>query len=77
MRITAEGYQVYDHEDVYEILWAYYNDEVSEAFPHGTIPASVPMGFRIWKKKHLCQISCDLLNEANKKTLEKIVNNGK
>jgi len=58
MRITEEGYQVEENEFVYEIMYRYYNEEVSLPEPDGKLARQVPMGLKVWKSELECRKAC-------------------
>jgi len=77
MRITQDGHTVLNSDQVYEILWAYCNDEISEAFPHKTKVVDVPEEWRIWKAELRCRGECWRLNKANRERVDQMINNNR
>ena len=63
--MTQEGYEVEDNEPVYEILYKWYNPEVSMAEPYLTVVEKVPKDFKMWKHKNGCLGYCIYLNRKN------------
>lgn len=61
-RITADGVMVSETDLVYEILYHYYNAEVSLAEPHQTESKNVPLQYPVWRFKLACQKRCWKLN---------------
>lgn len=72
-RETEDYFVVTFGEKVYEILWVYYNAEISIAEPHETTNGNVPEPWPIWLKKNNCQRECDKLNEENRKTINELI----
>lgn len=48
---------------VWEIMYQYFNEEYSEAYPQCRSAIEVPEQYPVWKSKHRCQYRCDMLNK--------------
>lgn len=64
-RLTADNILVTDHEKVYEILWQFFNEETSEAYPYPTSVDKVPNGVKMWKSLARCKAECYMRNKLN------------
>lgn len=61
-RISEDGFRVYDHDLVYEVVWKRYNAEYSEAVPEGRLVHQIPEKYPIWISQVRCQRRCNELN---------------
>lgn len=74
MRKTEDGHYVEEGERVYEVLWQYFNEEYSEAYPHPTTCRDVPIDCPVWKHLDNCRRASTRKNEKYRKQLDNLIN---
>lgn len=62
-RITADNVRVMPGDKVFEIVYRYYNAEISLAEPSGNVCRNVPEKFKVWKHLSNCRMECRRLNQ--------------
>lgn len=63
MRLSEDGNWLLEEEYAYEVMWAWINAEISEAYPERRIVKEIPMGYKIFKHESNCKRHCAYLNK--------------
>lgn len=66
MRQTEDNIWVTESEMVWEIMYRYFNGEVSRAEPEARSAKEIPFKYKIWKHRGNCQAQCFLNNNVDK-----------